>query len=191
MTRTVNETIHSYVTDMLALENQIGTALKGQVKDHQKDHPKFATMLEDIRGMAERHEKSLKSLEETHDAGAKHDIADFFKRTATSVAGAGAAAIDMMRSEKLPKDLRDDYTALSLGTIGYTMLFTTARALGDSSVATVAERHLKDYAGVVMRLSDIIPSTVVDVLRADGQAVDASVLTEINETVERAWRQQS
>jgi len=71
------------------------------------------------------------------------------------------------------------------------MLFTTARALGDSSVATVAERHLKDYAGVVMRLSDIIPSTVVDVLRADGQAVDASVLTEINETVERAWRQQS
>lgn len=191
MPRTVNETIHSYVTDMLALENQISTALKGQVKDHRKDHPKFAAILEEILGMAERHEQSLKSLEESHDAGARHEIADFFKRTATTVTGVGAAAIDMMRREKLPKDLRDDYTALSLGTIGYTMLFTTARALGDTSVATVAERHLRYYAGVVMRLSDIIPSTVVDVLRADGQAVDASVLTEINVAVGKAWQQQS
>ena len=49
--------------------------------------------------------------------------------------GAAAGAIDAVRSEKVSKDLRDNYTALSLGNISYVMLISTALACAQSCVA--------------------------------------------------------
>lgn len=191
MTRTANETVHSYVTDMLALENHIGNALKGQIEDAERSHPTVANALRLMHQTVERHEAALEALEESHHDGGGLDIADFFKRAATTVAGLGTAAFDMVRSERLPKNLRDDYTAFSLASIGYTMLYTTARALNEDRVATMAESHLKDYAQMVMTLTDIIPGTVVALLREEGHAVDASVLTDIEKVVSNAWRPKS
>lgn len=191
MTRTANETVHSYVTDMLALENHIGNALKGQLEDTEKSHPTVATALRLMQQTVERHKTALDALEESHHEGGGLDIADFIKRAATTVAGMGAAAFDMVRSERLPKNLRDDYTAFSLATIGYTMLYTTARALNEDRVASLAESHLKDYAEMVMSLADVIPGTVVALLREEGHVVDASVLGDIEKTVSNAWRPKS
>ena len=83
------------------------------------------------------------------DAGGVSMVAEAVKRAGSIVAGLGAAAIDLVRNEKLPKALRDDYTALNLAAIGYAMLFTTARALDDARVADLAERHLRDHADVL------------------------------------------
>lgn len=191
MPRTANETIHSYVSDMHALENHIGKALNGQISDFQKSHPAVARALRDMHHTTERHALALEQLKDMHDAGSRLDIADFIKRAATTAAGAGAAAFDMVRTEKLPKNLRDDYTAFSLATIGYVMLFTTARALNEERVASLAESHLRDYTGMVKTLTDLIPATVVALLREDGNAVDESVLHGVEDVVNKAWQHES
>ncbi len=190
-TRTPKEAIHSYVTDMLALEDHIEKAVMAQVEDFEGDYPAVGAALREMHRTIQRHIETLKTLEDVRDAGPRLDVADFIKRAASTVAGLGAAAIDLVRTEKLPKNLRDDYTAFSLATIGYVMLHTTARSLGDDRVAAVAETHLNDYAGMVMSLTDIIPATVTTLLREEGLPVRDQVLPEIEETIRSAWRQKA
>lgn len=189
MARTANEAIHSYVSDMRALENLIGTALKGQVEDFEDDHPAVATALREFHSTTQRHEEALRELEDAHSAGARLEIADWFKRAATTVAGAGAAVVDAVRTEKLPKNLRDDHTAFNLAAVGYMMLYTTARALNDTRVASVAESHHQTYAGMIMNLHDLIPVTVIALLRSENLPVNEGVLGEVDETMRNAWRQ--
>ena len=189
MARTANEAVHSYVTDMLALEDHIEKAIMAQVEDFEGEYPAVGAALREMHRTIERHITTLRGLEDVRDAGPRLDVADFIKRAASTVAGLGAAAIDLVRTEKLPKNLRDDYTAFSLATIGYVMLHTTARSLGDDRVAAVAETHLTDYAGMVMSLNDLIPATVVTLLKEEGLPVNEATLPAIDETIRNAWRQ--
>lgn len=191
MARTSQDAIHSYVTDMLALEDHIEKAIMAQVEDFGDDYPAVGAALREMHRTIERHITSLRGLEDLRDAGPRLDVADFIKRAASTVAGLGAAAIDLVRTEKLPKNLRDDYTAFSLATIGYVMLHTTARSLGDARVAAVAESHLTDYAGMVMSLNDLIPSTVVTLLKEEGLPARDETLADIEETIRNAWRQKA
>lgn len=191
MARTSQDAIHSYVTDMLALEDHIEKAIMAQVEDFEDDYPAVGVALREMHRTIGRHITSLRGLEDLRDTGPRLDVADFIKRAASTVAGLGAAAIDLVRTEKLPKNLRDDYTAFSLATIGYVMLHTTARSLGDARVAAVAENHLTDYAGMVMSLNDLIPSTVVTLLKEEGLPARDETLAEIEETIRNAWRQKA
>ncbi len=191
MARTSKDAIHSYVTDMLALEDHIEKAIMAQVEDFEDDYPAVGVALRGMHATIERHITSLRGLEDLRDAGPRLDVADFIKRAASTVAGLGAAAIDLVRTEKLPKNLRDDYTAFSLATIGYVMLHTTARSLGDTRVAAVAESHLTDYAGMVMSLNDLIPSTVVTLLKEEGLPARDETLPGIEGTIRNAWRQKA
>jgi hypothetical protein len=99
--------------------------------------------------------------------------------------------IDLIRTEGLPKNLRDDYTAFSLATIGYTMLYTTAAALDDREVAELAQQHLGDYARAVTRLNGVVPAAVVRYLRAEGLPVREDVLPEVGRTIKAAWEGES
>ena len=97
----------------------------------------------------------------------------------------------MVRNEGLPKNLRDDYTAFSLATIGYVMLKTTALALEDREVADLAHQHFSDYAEAVTRLHNVVPGAVLRFLREDGLPVRDNVLPEISRSIEQVWRSQS
>ena len=99
-----------------------------------------------------------------------------------------AGAIDMFRSEGLPKNLRDDYTAFNLANISYVMLNTTALALGDQEVADLAQQHLRDYAAASLRLDRIIPAAVVRYLQQEGLPAQ-DVAHQVGRTVEEAWEQ--
>ena len=124
MSRSTTEAINSYLTDMLALEEHILVAITAQVKDFN-DGPQVLVMaLDAIQVTVEHHVTSLKEIIQERDAGAANSIAEAVKRAASVLAGAGAAAVDLVRNEKLPKDLRDDYTAFSLATVSYVMLLT-------------------------------------------------------------------
>ena len=105
--------------------------------------------------------------------------------------GLGAAAIDLVRREGLPKNLRDDYTAFSLATIGYVMLYTTGLGLDDQEVADLAQQHFADYAAAVTRLHNIVPAAVIRFLKEDGLLVREDVLPEISGTIEEVWHSQS
>jgi hypothetical protein len=185
--RDKNEAINSYITDMLALEDHIEKALRGQLED-LKDHPDVLRELKQIHYTVEHHISDLKQLSERRVADGPSDL---IKRAGSAVLGLGAAAIDLVRREGLPKNLRDDYTAFSLATIGYVMLYTTGLALDDREVADVARQHFANYAEAVTRLHNITPAAVVRYLREDGLPVRENVLPEISRTIAEVWHTQS
>ena len=67
-------------------------------------------------------------------------------------------------------------------------LHTSALALGDAEVASVAKTNLSDHARVLMALQRIIPAATVEFLHDDGMAVDASVLPAVADAIESAWK---
>lgn len=188
MSRTAEEATNSYITDMLALEEHIEKALRAQVADFKDEYPMFTTQLDPIHRNVRRHIQALKGLSDDREAGAGTMVAEAVKRAGSIVAGLGAAAIDLVRNEQLPKALRDDYTALNLASIGYVMLLTTARALDDARVADLAEQHLRDCADAVMTLHRIIPAAVVRFLQADELPAHADVLPAVARTLDEVWR---
>ena len=188
MSRTPEEAINSYITDMLALEDHIEKALRAQVADFKDEYPMFTTQLDPIHRNVRRHIQALKGLSDDRDAGAGNAVAGAVKRAGSIVAGLGAAAIDLVRNEKLPKALRDDYTALNLASIGYVMLLATARALDDPRVADLAEQHLRDCAEAVMALHRIIPAAVVKLLQEDELPAHADILPAVARTLDEVWR---
>jgi ferritin-like metal-binding protein YciE len=185
MARDPKEALNSYITDMLSLEDHIMQALKAQVGEH-KDEPEFGTEIQRVLRLVEHHASDLKGLAERRKAGG---ITEAIKRAGSAAVGLAAGLIDLVRTEGLPKNLRDDYTAFSLAAIGYTMLYTTATALGDTEVASLAQQHLNDYAGAITRLNGIVPGAVLRELAREGLTVRSEVLPEVNRVVRQAWEQ--
>lgn len=189
MTRTMPvDAIDSYITDMLALEEHIVTAVQGQQAHLQQEQPEFSTVLTDIERIATSHAKQLMALVDEREIGAGGAISEAFKKAGAVVLGVGAAAIDLVRSERVPKNLRDDYTVVALATVGYTMLYTTAKSLGDAPVAALALAHHADYAKASMTLHHVVPASVIALLTAEGLSPDASVLDGVNKALDKHWR---
>ena len=187
MARDKNEAINSYITDMLSLEEHIEKALRGQLED-LKDYPDVIGDLKQIHRKVEHHVSDLRELSQRRNA---RTPADALKRVGSALLGFGAAAVDLVRNEGLPKNLRDDYTAFSLATIGYIMLNTTALALDDREVGDLAQQHFSDYAESVTLLHNVVPGAVIRFLREEGLPVREDVLPEISRTIEKVWHAQS
>jgi ferritin-like metal-binding protein YciE len=187
MTRTSTEAITSYVTDMLALEHHIDKALTGQIERLQHDEGGVSTMLRTFRGSIATHIAHLQGLVTQDDASAGAHVADILKSAVASVAGVGAAVIDAVRTETVPKDLRDDYAAFGLATVGYVMLHSVATSLGDTATATVAEMNLRDYARMTMELNDAVPGAVIRFLSEEGLPARADVLPSLLEAHHEVW----
>lgn len=184
MARDKNEAINSYIGDMLALEDHIEKALKGQLTD-LKDYPDVVTELRQIHRQVEHHISDLRALSERRNAAG---VAQTVKRAGSAVAGAAAGLIDLVRSEGLPKNLRDDYTAFNLANVGYLMLHTTALALGDQEVADLGRQHFRDYADAILRFDTLVPASVVRYLQQEGLPA-TDVVSQVNRTVKDAWDQ--
>ena len=182
-----NEAINSYITDMLALEDHIEKAVKGQLTD-LKDYPDVLTELRQIHRKIEHHVSDLRLLSDRRNAGG---VVESVKRAGAAVAGAAAGLIDLLRTEGLPKNLRDDYTAFNLASIGYVMLHTTAVALDDQEVGDLAQQHLRDYTETIMRLNALVPAAVVRFLQHEGLPAREDVVPEVNRTIKEVWRQTS
>jgi ferritin-like metal-binding protein YciE len=182
-----NEAINSYITDMLALEDHIEKAVKGQLTD-LKEYPEVVLALRDIHTKVEHHISDLRMLSDRRNAGG---VVESVKRAGSALAGAAAGVIDLIRTEGLPKNLRDDYTAFSLANIGYVMLHTTALAFEDQEVADLAHQLLRDYTDAVIRLNNLIPAAVVRFLEQQGLPVRADIVPEVSENVAQAWKQTS
>jgi hypothetical protein len=185
--RDKDEAINSYLTDMLSLEEHIEKAVRGQLEDLE-DYPEVTRDLRQVLRKVEKHVSDLKELSTRRKAQGPSDA---IKRAGSAILGLGAAAIDLVRTEGLPKNLRDDYTAFSLATIGYLMLHTTALSLQETEVAQLARQHFADYAEAVTRLHNLIPGAVVRFLREDGLPAREDVLPEISRTIEEIWHAQS
>jgi hypothetical protein len=185
--RDKNEAINSYIGDMLGLEDHIEKAIKGQLEDLE-DYPDVVAELRRIHRTTEHHIADLRALSDRRRAdGVKESV----KRAGSAVLGAAAGVIDLVRTEGLPKNLRDDYTALSLASIGYVMLHTTGLSLDDQEVAELAHQGFTDYAEAVSRLQASIPAAVVAFFRQEGLPAREDVIPQIRRTIEEVWQTQS
>ena len=146
------QTIADYVGDMAALEAHIEEALDRQLTEVRDDSVALAAV-RDFHDMVKRHRDTLKAME---DESGK-TIGTPIKEAGAALIGKAAGIIDLLRTEGISKGLRDDYAAFSLAAISYSMLHTTATALGDSRVSSLAERHLRDHADAIMRINEIMP----------------------------------
>lgn len=164
-------TIATYVSDMLALERHIAQPIAAQIKsgEHQQYGEAFAIVAR-IGTMTDTH---IAALEQHLTAIGGHAVSPL-KSAWSVLLGTGAAAIDQVRKTKVSKSLRDDYTALGLAAISYTMLDATARGLGDRATALLAKRHLDDIAPLIVEISTSMPAVVLQELRDDGENVDVS-----------------
>jgi hypothetical protein len=185
--RDKNEAINSYISDMLGLEDHIEKAIRSQLED-LKDYPDVVTELRQIHRKAKHHIADLRGLSERREAGG---VKESVKRAGSAVLGAAAGVVDLVRTEGLPKNLRDDYTALSLASIGYVMLHTTGLSLGDGEVAELAHQGFRDYAEAVSRLQASIPAAVVAFFRQEGLPAREDVVPQIRRTIEEVWQTQS
>lgn len=176
------QTIADYVGDMAALESHIEEALDRQLKE-VKDDPIALAAVQDFHDTVKKHRDTLKAMEE--DTG--KTIGAPIKEVGSALLGKAAGIIDLVRAEGISKSLRDDYAAFSLAAIGYSMLHTTATALGDKRVASLAERHLQDHAEAIMRINEIMPEVVIRELQKDGHEANDAAVEATRKAVSRSW----
>jgi hypothetical protein len=182
--RNENDILRQYLSDMVALDEHIKEALNRQFEDERMEQfPEARQVINSIRGTFDTHIIGLKRQLETLGGEESGPI----KEAVSAVAGVAAGLYDKVRHDPVSKMLRDDYTALSLTSIAYTMLHTTALALKRPVVADLALGYLKDVAPFVVELSKVIPPVVVKDLADNKVTIDASAGQEAVRRTQEAW----
>lgn len=180
--------LQTYVSDALALERHIAEPVDRQtdIADSAK-YTDALRIISTIKGLTDSHISALDSQLQALGGHAGSPV----KSAWSSLLGGAAAAIDSVRKTKVSKSLRDDYTALSLASISYTMLHATALSLGDQATATLAKRHLDDYASVIIDISRTIPVVVLQELLDDGENVQLSAAELTQQATQDSWNKNS
>lgn len=180
------ETLQKYVSDMIAVEDHIATAVNRQAEheDVYKHHPQASQIIHSIAQMTEQHANHLKQ----HLDALGGDSAKGLKEVASAALGAVAGMYDKVRNETVSKMLRDDYTALNLAAVSYTMLHTTGLALQDQRTADIALQHLKHYTNIIMQINQIIPNVVVNDLRDDVPMINDASVQQAMQNTQDAWK---
>ncbi|MGD0474685.1 MAG: hypothetical protein ABSB70_15925 [Candidatus Velthaea sp.] len=186
MSQATAPTINTYISDMLALEQHIATPLQGQVDDSDvQAQPIALRVIQEALDTVQRH---ISTLQTRLDAVGGHNGSPV-KNAVSTAFGTAASAINKVRKTEVSKNLRDDYTALSLSSAGYTMLHTTALGLGDAQTAALAKEHLADVATAIMKISRALPTVVLAELQQEGVNVTPDVAQTAERDAEAAWKE--
>ncbi|MFN2450214.1 MAG: hypothetical protein ABR508_10600 [Candidatus Baltobacteraceae bacterium] len=177
--------LQTYISDMLALEEHVRVPFEAQLKDEDlSSYPTAQTLLRRLSDLSNTHIDALKNLLEQYGGHEAHPV----KGAVSATAGFFASAIDKVRKTAVAKGLRDDYTALSLCTVSYSMLLSTANAYGMPDVSALAQQHMRDYAQLIMEIGTAIPEIVVYDLQQTGLDADPSSVSESVSQIESTWR---
>jgi ferritin-like metal-binding protein YciE len=177
-------TVATYLSDMLALERHISAPIESQFNssDHQENADAMR-IIQSIRSVSTSHISALE--EQLKAAGGSN--AHAAKSAWAQILGSSAAALNNVRKTKVSKSLRDDYTALSLAAISYTMLHATAAGLGDGSTAALAKSHLEEITPIIVEISKTIPAVVLRELADDGENVSITAAQLTEDATGEAW----
>lgn len=177
-----NDLVTKYLSDMVAVESHIYQAIDKQVKETQ-DEPDVNPKLVQIRDGLERHVNELRDRLNALGGQATSPV----KEAGAAVLGVAAGAIDKIRSNEVSKDMRDNYTALSLSNAGYVMFITTALACNDPQSADLATRLLKENAQFTMDLGGLLPYGVVRDLK-DEANLNKSAVQDARKRYADVWK---
>jgi len=179
------EILRPYLADMSAVITHIEEAVERQCKDDGfRQVPQALELVNRLDTVLKRQMQQLDSQLESFPSGG---VSGAVKNTVTGVMGVFAGLYDKVRTETASRGLRDDYTALNLAAISYTMLHTSALALGESTTADLALRGLKELTPILMQIVEVIPHAVVSELAKEGKTADASIVQRVIRDTQEAW----
>jgi ferritin-like metal-binding protein YciE len=181
----INHTISDWLGDIVALEGHVEEAMDRQL-DLKSENASLSAAIKRFHDTVRDSKQRAVQYQSQYGSTAGNPII----KAGTNLLGKAAGMIDKMRSDSVSKALRDDYTAYNHVAIAYTMLHTTAMALGDDATRQFAEQGLRTYAGMVQDLNHLIPEAVVQDLRHDegAQVVNENVVDSCRATIDEIWR---
>lgn len=180
-----DKTLQKYVSDMLSVEKHIHEAVKRQTEDKDfESFPEAHSFVRKVEGVLSRHITVL----ENHLNALGGNPSAPIKDTVASALGVAAGVIDKVRqNDKISTDIRDDYTALNLAAISYTMLHTTGLAMQHQGTADLARDHLMELTPLITRINELIPQIVAHELRDEGASFSTNVGQQAVENTQKAW----
>ncbi|GAC1328851.1 MAG: hypothetical protein NVSMB2_28060 [Chloroflexota bacterium] len=151
------EDMHSLITHGLKpVSQQVGEA-------RSKQHAGAAQLITEMQGTLQTHERQLGqrlgALGTSPTTGVQDAVA--------AVAGVVAGIYNQVRTEAVSKSVRDDYTFISLCSVSWMMLMTTARSLGDHETEELAEAGYRDCARLMMHIDRVMPTLLFEELQQD------------------------
>ena len=178
------EILQGFVNDMLAVEHEIHNAFSRQKhSETPKRHPEAAQLIARIEDTIDRHIRDLQR--ELERLGGSESM---LKKAVGVAMGAVAGLYDQVRDETVSRMVRDDLAALNFTVACYQMLHTTALAMHDQRLADLALGNLRDFTPLIMDLSQVLPSVVVQELAEKNTVtVDESVAEEARKSQKEAW----
>ncbi|HEY8807809.1 MAG TPA: hypothetical protein VIN70_09525 [Candidatus Limnocylindria bacterium] len=177
------ETITKYLGDMKSLVSHVHTAMERQ-KDEFKDKADVAQAIARIALSLRRQEDALGTRLGALGGSPTHPV----KEVVADAFGVAAGLYNKVRTEGPAKGLRDDHTALNLVYLSYTMLHTTAGALGDAETASLAKRSFIECAKFVTEIDRLVPMSVFRELQDDDLGVlDATAPATTSAAIREAW----
>ncbi len=181
-----NTSLSKHISDMLATEEHILEAVVRQRDDEKvKNNVEVNKHIIEIERVLKEHTAALKSLAKQYNVNAE----PIAKEAVTKLLGIAAGLYDKMRGKHpLSRDLRDNYTALSLAAMAYTQLHTYGLAIEEQKIATLAEQHLKDLTPLMVQTSKLLPNvTAHEIAEQSDFPVDTSVGKQATDNTQKAW----
>ncbi len=182
--RNNQDILQQYVSDMISLDKHILEAIERQLGDDRIDaYTGARTVITSIKTALTSQNSAL----EQQLASVGGEASAPIKETLSAIAGVAAGLYDKVRHDPVSKMLRDDYTALSLASIGYTMLHTTGLALKHDGIANVALSALKELAPIVVKISEAMPGIVIQDLKEEEVTIAPEVKNQAVKNTQEAW----
>lgn len=182
--------ITKHVADAVALEKHILEAVERQrASDAVRTNVDANRVVIEIERVLKQHISALDTLARQYGGDGESAL----KKLATAALGVAAGLYDQLRESELTRELRDDYTALSLTAMGYTAMHAFAVGISETPMAELAERHLRDLTPLLVDLSKLIPQTTIEDLAREHPdlGVNTSRIAEAVETSQRAWSREA
>jgi ferritin-like metal-binding protein YciE len=177
------ETITKYLGDMKSVVSHVQTAMTRQ-KDEFKDKPEVSQAMGRIAFGLQRQDESIGKRLEALGGSPTHPV----KEVVSDALGLMAGLYNKVRTEGAAKGLRDDHVALNLVCISYSMLHTTAAALGDAETASLAKRSLVECTKFVSEIDALVPSIVFQELQdGDFGSLDSGAVEQTRAAYREAW----
>ena len=180
-----HELLAGYVNDVVALDSDIESVLDRQLGLTKNDT--LAGPL--VRGFHDSIRDQRNMMIELRDDMGEEQTVHAIRDKGATILGAVTGVIDKLRSDSISKALRDDYATFNLAAVSYTMLLTTAKAVGSTEVATAAEKGLKTYAAAVQKINHAIPSVVIAELAGKSKvAVSSDIADDVRRAADSIWK---
>lgn len=183
MSNEERNSLKNYTSDLLALETHFMNAVK---KQKSTETVKDENVIELLHELDKSISKNVAELEDHLEALGGKIKADI-KTKLASFAGSVAGLIDKARSDSVSKMIRDDYTALSMITIGYTMLHTHALAVDNEDLANLCIRHMEKCTLLITEISKVVPLAVANEIIDDGEKAEKIGRLALENT-QKAWK---